>query len=173
MPSTHLEPDNTAPAQARAFISDLLTDVPEEMRARACQVVTELVTNSVRHAGGASITVEAEFDERDGVDIDVRDEGPGFEARPKAAGHAEAAGWGLVFVDMLADSWACGGPGAPVVWVHFEPRSIDDEQPAEDPRLEERLRDLLDVRMLLDSVKDYAIFGLDRNDRVTLLNSGC
>src|SRR4051794_23995164 len=114
MPSTHLQPDPRAPAQARAFVAKFLADVPEEMRARACQVVTELVTNSVRYADGSSITVEAAFDERGSVDIDVRDEGPGFDARPKAPGHAEAAGWGLVFVDMLADSWACGGPGAPV-----------------------------------------------------------
>ena len=173
MPCTHLEPDNRAPAEARAFIAALLADAPDELRARACQVVTELVTNSVRYAGGSDILVEAEFDERGAVDIDVRDEGHGFDARPRAPGHAEASGWGLMFVDMLADSWACGGPGAPVVWAHFEPRSLEEEIPRADPLLESRLRDLLDVRMLLDSVKDYAIFALDRNGRITLWNSGC
>src|SRR5215212_849524 len=173
MPCTHLERDSRAPAHARAFLTDVLAAAPEELRARACQVVTELVSNSVRYAGGSDIAVDATVDDNGSVDLDVRDEGEGFDAPPRAPGHAEPSGWGLVFVDLLADSWACGGPGAPVVWAHFEPRSIDTQGPVPDALVEGKLRDLLDVRMLLDSVKDYAIFGLDRDARVTLWNSGC
>jgi diguanylate cyclase (GGDEF)-like protein/PAS domain S-box-containing protein len=173
MPCTHLEPDSRAPAQARAFTAELLADASEELRGRVCQVVTELVTNSVRYSGGLDIVVEAVVDEHGAVDLDVRDEGPGFDAPPRAPGHAEPHGWGLVFVDLLSDSWACGGPGAPVVWAHFEPRSMDAPGPEPDRLVEGKLRDLLDVRMLLDSVKDYAIFGLDRDARVTLWPAGC
>jgi diguanylate cyclase (GGDEF)-like protein/PAS domain S-box-containing protein len=154
-------------------MGELLIDAPDELRGRVCQVVTELVTNSVRYADGEDIALEASVDENGAVDVDVRDQGTGFDAPPRAPGHAEPHGWGLVFVDLLADSWACGGPGAPVVWAHFEPRSIDTQGPPSERLVEGRLRDLLDVRMLLDSVKDYAIFGLDRDARVTLWNSGC
>src|SRR3954452_22504781 len=172
MPSVHLQARREAPAKARDFIATLLVDAPEEMRARACHVVSELVTNSVRHAGGTEILVDALVGRDEGFDVSVHDQGPGFEAQPKAPGHADTTGWGLIFVDMLSDSWAAGGPSLPVVSVHFEPRSIDEEAPAVDPLLDERLRDLLDVRMLLDSVKDYAIFALNHNGDVTMWNAG-
>lgn len=171
LPCTHLRSDRRAPRRAREFVTAVLADAPEELRARACQVVTELVTNSVHHAGRGEIAVEANVTDTGGVDIDVRDEGPGFELPPRAPGQTDPDGWGLLFVDMLAESWACGGPGAPVVWAHFEPRTLEDE-PSADPLVESRLRDLLDVRMLLDSIKDYAIFGLDRDGRITLWNAG-
>src|SRR6478609_8861046 len=145
MPCTSLETDSRAPLRARQYVRSLLADAPEELRARACQVVTELVTNSVRYAGGGSITVDARLDEREHLSLEVRDEGPGFDAQPRAAGHAEITGWGLLFVDMLTESWACGGPGAPIVWAHLEPRSMDaDEESSTDPILDARLRDLLD-----------------------------
>src|SRR4051794_18666334 len=172
MPSARLDAERQAPAQARDFVAALLTEAPEEMRARACHVVSELVTNSVRHAGGAEILVDAQLGRDGAFNVSVHDHGPGFNAQPKAPGHADPDGWGLVFVDMLSDSWAAGGPALPVVSAHFEPRSIEDEPRARDPLLDARLRDLLDVRMLLDSVKDYAIFGLDPHGAITLWNAG-
>src|SRR3954447_17387600 len=172
MSCTQLEPGTRAPGEAREFVSAALADVPEELRARACQVVTELVTNSVRHAGASQITVQAEVSADGAVDIDVRDDGAGFDVQPRAPGHAEARGWGLLFVDLLTESWSAGGPGSPIVWAHFEPRTIEEEAPKPDPVIEARMSDLMDVRMILDSVKDYAIFALDRSGRITLWNAG-
>src|SRR4051812_36312081 len=171
MPGRKLEAHGRAPGQARDFISEYLDDAPEELRLRACQVVSELVTNSVRHADGW-ITVEVSAGLLGSFDMNVRDTGPGFTAGPKAAGHADADGWGLLFVDMLTESWCAGGPGSPVVSAHFEPRSIYEHLALVDPLLDDRLRDLLDVRMLLDSIKDYAIFGLDHWGTITLWNAG-
>jgi diguanylate cyclase (GGDEF)-like protein/PAS domain S-box-containing protein len=167
-----LSPGPDAPAKAREFVGDYLTGTPDEMCARARQVVTELVTNSVKHAGGSPVVVQAWRDREGGFDVNVSDGGPGFDAQPRAAGHADPAGWGLMFVDMLADVWRSGGPGAPWVWAHFEPRSIDEDETFPDALLDARTRDLLDVRMLLDSVKDHAIFALDLGGRVTLWNAG-
>ena len=172
MPSADFQPGTRAPGEARQFVAALLRDGPEELRARACQVVTELVTNSVKYAAGSQIAVGVNVGDRWSVDIHVRDEGGGFDVQPRAPGHAENRGWGLMFVDLLADAWGSGGPGSPVVWAHFEPRSIDEPLPSADPVLEERLTDLLDVRMVLDSVKDYAIFALDRAGNITLWNAG-
>ena len=171
MPSTHLQPGTRAPGDARRFVASLLAGAPPELSSRACQVVTELVTNSVKYAHGSHVAVDVNVGERWSVDIHVRDEGDGFDVQPRAPGHAENRGWGLMFVDLLADAWGSGGPGSPVVWAHFEPRSIDEPLPPPDPVLEERLTDLLDVRMLLDSVKDYAIFALDRGGAITLWNA--
>ena len=167
-----LKAGDEAPGAAREFVAKLLADAPEELCARCRQVVTELVTNSVRHAGGGSIVVEA-WHNGEGIDIDVTDAGTGFSVMPLAAGHDESEGWGLMFVDMLSDAWGSGGPGSPSVWAHFEPRVFDEEAPPKvDPTLDDRIRDLLDVRMLLDSVKDYAIYSLDVNGRITLWNAG-
>ncbi|MFL5839094.1 MAG: ATP-binding protein, partial [Thermoleophilaceae bacterium] len=168
-----LSPEKEAPGLAREFVGNLLADAPEEMRARARQVVTELVTNSVEHAGGSAILVQAWTDGRTGVDLDVTDDGPGFSAGPRVPGHDGVEGWGLLFVDMLSESWGAGGPGSPSVWARFEPRALDENgRPALAADAEERVRDLLDVRMLLDSVKDYAIFATDTTGHVTLWNAG-
>jgi diguanylate cyclase (GGDEF)-like protein/PAS domain S-box-containing protein len=168
--------DDQAPAMARALFRGLLTDCAPELRGRANQIVTELVTNSVQHAKGREIVVEAWENGTGGVDITVTDEGEGFNVPPRAAGHDDLSGWGLLFVDMLSEAWGAGGPGVPRVWAHLEPRRILEEAEAPPPEmyrvLDERIRDLLDVRMVLDSVKDHAIFALDTRGRVTLWNAG-
>jgi PAS domain-containing protein len=172
VPTTQLTSGKQAPREAREFVASILSDSHSELRARACQVVTELVTNSVRHARGSSITVDAHVGARGCVDIDVRDDGDGFDVQPRAAGHADPSGWGLMFVDLLSDGWGCGGLGSPIVSTHFEPRSLEEDPLLFDPMVEERVSDLLDVRLLLDSVKDYAIFALDKSGTITLWNAG-
>lgn len=168
-----LEAQGRAPKESRDYINRVLADAPEEMRVRACQVVSELVTNSIRFAGGRAVTVGVHVDDRgNSVDLEVRDDGNGFDQVSKAPGHADTEGWGLVLVDMLTESWAAGGIGCPVVRAHFEPRSLDDPAEPSDPMLEHRLRSLLDVRLLLDSIKDYAIFALNREGETTLWNAG-
>jgi diguanylate cyclase (GGDEF)-like protein/PAS domain S-box-containing protein len=161
-----------APARARDFVGNLLDEAPDELRARARHVVTEFVTNSVKHAAGSTIVVQA-WTGPTRVDLDVSDSGGGFDVQPRAPGHDGVEGWGLVFVDMLSDAWGSGGPGSPSVWAHLEPRELDQNGWAGlDPAVAERVHDLLDVRMLLDSVKDYAIFATDLAGHVTLWNAG-
>lgn len=81
-------------------------------------IVTELVTNSLRHASGgqASITVTLEA-KKDAVTVAVADEGPGFEPEdlspetpPRGSALADIAGLheggrGLVIVGQLCDRW--------------------------------------------------------------------
>jgi diguanylate cyclase (GGDEF)-like protein/PAS domain S-box-containing protein len=162
-----------APAAAREFLRSVLPDTPEELSGRALQIVTELVTNSVKHSGGSTVVVEAWPNPQGGFDIQVSDDGPGFDVSPRVAGHDDPEGWGLLVVDMLSDVWGSGGPGDPYVWARLEPRAIDEDgSPAVGPALEGQVRDLLDVRMLLDSVRDYAIFALDTTGVITLWNAG-
>ena len=78
-------------------------------------LVSELVTNSVRHAGarsGEPIGLHvAAWPRR--VRVEVSDPGGGFaprEPRPRADG---ASGWGLYLVDRLADRW---GAADGTVW---------------------------------------------------------
>ena len=70
-------------------------------------LVSELVTNSVKHANVSeddSIMLDVAI-QGDLVRCEVRDHGPGFE-RPSASPPDDAdEGWGLFLVGQLADEW--------------------------------------------------------------------
>jgi anti-sigma regulatory factor (Ser/Thr protein kinase) len=92
-------------------------------------LVSELVTNAVRHAGlpdEASI----EFCVRSSAEVlmvEVADTGHGFERngspRPRVVGGvAEASGWGLFLVDRISDRWgAVQTDGETRVWFELRP----------------------------------------------------
>jgi anti-sigma regulatory factor (Ser/Thr protein kinase) len=64
-------------------------------------MVSELVSNAFRHGEGRiELTVEST---PDGVRASVHDEGAGTIATPDP--RPERGGWGLYFVERLADSW--------------------------------------------------------------------
>jgi anti-sigma regulatory factor (Ser/Thr protein kinase) len=83
-------------------------------------LVSELVTNSVRH-GGADEDARLElaaYRDGDRLRIEVADRGPGFDpARAPRLDDDDVGGWGLVLVERLADRWGvdCSGD-ATVVW---------------------------------------------------------
>jgi anti-sigma regulatory factor (Ser/Thr protein kinase) len=69
-------------------------------------LVTELVTNSVRHAGStAFIALDVEI-YPNSVCVAVSDRGPGFQPQKSPRPHSDRpGGWGLCLVDRLADRW--------------------------------------------------------------------
>jgi anti-sigma regulatory factor (Ser/Thr protein kinase) len=92
-------------------------------------LVSELVTNSVRHAG---LPAEAsiEFSLRASHEVlmvEVADAGAGFgeesQVRPRAVpGTARSSGWGLFLVDRIADRWgAVQMDGETRVWFELRP----------------------------------------------------
>lgn len=92
-------------------------------------LVSELVTNSLRHSG---LPPEAciEFSLRatpDVVMVEVADAGRGFTDEFPARGRAEpgsekASGWGLFLVDQIADRWgAVQVDGETRVWFELRP----------------------------------------------------
>jgi len=86
---------------------DLLSD-HDEAAFNTRLLVTELVGNSVRHAGldaADIITLDLEL-RPDAVRVEVRDPGPGFSA-PSFADDPPmgTSGRGLYLVDALADRW--------------------------------------------------------------------
>jgi serine/threonine-protein kinase RsbW len=86
--------------------------VPERELGDAELVATELVANSVRHAGlGASDVVRVRATERPGV-LHLEVEDPGRTGKPEQ----RDGGIGLNVVDALSLHWGIGGDGDTVVW---------------------------------------------------------
>lgn len=123
MRSLRLElPAHTAAiAEARAALDELEPPLEPSALIDLRLLVSEVVTNAVRHAGaaeGSQIVLVVEPGP-DGVRVEVHDEGPGFTApakpEPRATG---TSGWGLFLVERLARRWGVEtGPRAHVWFV--------------------------------------------------------
>lgn len=89
-------------------------------------LVSELVTNSVRHAGlGPADCVDVEVVVDDSrIRVEVKDSGRGFRAADPMPFDEGASGWGLYLVDRLADRWGVerDGPWTDV-WFEVSPAS--------------------------------------------------
>jgi anti-sigma regulatory factor (Ser/Thr protein kinase) len=105
-----------APSQARQAVVSL--PLIESTREKLALVVSELVTNAIRHAGlGAGDPIDLDLQSQDGhVRIAVRDGGPGFD--PSAQnGETSNGGLGLALVAALSDEWGVERhPGGCTVW---------------------------------------------------------
>ena len=116
-----LGPDAKAPGAARRVLRGKLEGVvPPELLERATLLLSELVTNSVRHAGlrpeeriEVIVTASAA-----GLRVEVTEPGEGFEVtevrEPKP--DVLAGGWGLYLVDRLSSAWGVVGGEETRVW---------------------------------------------------------
>ena len=99
-----------------------LEEVDNETRGVVELLVSELVTNAVRHGASdvhESILLRAEWDD-DAVRVEVCDEGPGFEAKPDERGMLEPGGNGLLLIDSLASRWGVERGQPTCVWFETE-----------------------------------------------------
>jgi serine phosphatase RsbU (regulator of sigma subunit)/anti-sigma regulatory factor (Ser/Thr protein kinase) len=115
-----------APSTARRALDALQVPLlgPEDAH-RARLLVSEIVTNSVRHAGVRApdwIGFEVELSP-DALRVQVADRGPGFRPRPHPHRPPpdEVAGRGLFLVDRLADRWGTSDDGR-CVWFELDRR---------------------------------------------------
>jgi diguanylate cyclase (GGDEF)-like protein/PAS domain S-box-containing protein len=143
---------------------------PETLE-RARLIASELVTNACCHGDGPiDVTVSAL---EGGIELLVTDTGPGFtpdDVRPDDLDDLDdESGRGLLLVELLSSLWSTGGEGAPWVWVRMTER---ERPPTEDAAREPGDQPLLDIGLMIDSVKDFAICALDRAGRVTAWRAG-
>lgn len=85
-------------------------------------LVSELVTNSVRHAGlGAddAIALEISVSPRR-VRVEVTDVGPGFDRHVPEPKADRTGGYGLFLVDRLADRWGVVNGELTRVWFEID-----------------------------------------------------
>src|SRR3954468_17913490 len=88
---------------------------PAARQADAGLMVSELVTNALRH--GEGIVTVAITAGRDALHVEVADEGHGHGGIPPPAG--AAGGWGLRIVEELADGWGATA-GSTRVWFRLQ-----------------------------------------------------
>jgi anti-sigma regulatory factor (Ser/Thr protein kinase) len=84
-------------------------------------VVSELVTNAIRHGGAPAASDElgihaALFPQA--LRIEVTDPGPGFE--PGGHGPRPDGGYGLHLLDRIATRWGVTGGDPVTVWVELD-----------------------------------------------------
>jgi anti-sigma regulatory factor (Ser/Thr protein kinase) len=127
--------------ESRRFELDASPDAPRAARRALEQVgkrlgsalyddllllVTELVTNGVRHAGvrpGDSLALLLSVSDQR-LRVEVQDPGRGFVpsiGAPREGG----AGWGLFLVDRIADRWGVGGDRSTRVWFEIDRATSD------------------------------------------------
>jgi anti-sigma regulatory factor (Ser/Thr protein kinase) len=124
-----LKPDERAPAEARRTLEALRPSLNEYLVDDAVLLVSEVVSNSVRHASlDASDAIEVRIrGSRSMLHVDVIDPGPGFDP----GGHRPSkqnGGWGLWLLDRLATQWGVESNDATRVW--FEIASPVSPAPA-------------------------------------------
>ena len=107
----------TAPARARGALDEIQGRISADRMRDVRLLVSELVTNAVRHAGGEAVRLVVALT-GSMLRIEVHDPGRGFEFKPPPDDPLRASGWGLVLVEELADRW--GIDHAPRTRVWFE-----------------------------------------------------
>jgi len=117
-----LERNPDSAAEARRALSDIADQLTPRRLEDARLLVSELVTNAIRHAGLAAadrITLVMEADER-ALRIEVRDPGPGFELAEPTPDPARPSGWGLYLVRELSDRWGVERADDTTVWFELD-----------------------------------------------------
>ena len=109
-----------AAAEARRAIAKLRADLDPPLMETLRLLVTELVTNSVRHTAADCVTLRVAVG-KSVVLTEVADTGPGFEPECVERAGDQNTGWGLFLVERLAQSWGVKHDG-PSKRVWFELR---------------------------------------------------
>jgi anti-sigma regulatory factor (Ser/Thr protein kinase) len=109
-------------AAARHAVDQLADRLPEDQLGDVRLLVSELVTNSLRHAqlgDTDQIRLAVTVDEAR-VRVEVTDPGPGFAPDGPADDPATAEGWGLYLVATLSDRWGVETGDGTRVWFELD-----------------------------------------------------
>jgi len=117
-----------APGAARDFVCSLAEEAyhDDALDEALRLVVSEVVTNSIRHGGMASDgCVEIRVDVNPNrLRLEIVDDGPGFTPDASPTPLDEPGGWGLYLVDSLTDRWGVEANGGTHVWLEMAPKAV-------------------------------------------------
>jgi anti-sigma regulatory factor (Ser/Thr protein kinase) len=119
--SLRLDADLEAAGKARDALAELEGELEDQVLEDMRLLVTELVTNSVRHAEAApeahvrlEVSVAA-----DSVLLVVEDGGSGFAPAARTPDSPDDSGWGLHFVERMSSRWGVNANGRTRVWLEL------------------------------------------------------
>jgi anti-sigma regulatory factor (Ser/Thr protein kinase) len=111
-----LPPEPGSVAEARTRVLEALGPELDEAQEHTLRLlVSEVVTNAVRH-GGSRDPVEVHVHWNSEVVIEVIDHGEGFTPGPRPGPLDEPGGFGLFLVGRLADRWGVETNDSTRVW---------------------------------------------------------
>jgi anti-sigma regulatory factor (Ser/Thr protein kinase) len=111
-----------AAAEARHALDDIGPEIADSRLRDVRLLVSELVTNAVRHANlAAGDMILLVIDVGDGgLRVEVHDPGGGFVPTVPAPDPARPSGWGLYLVAELADRWGVDSHETTLVWFELD-----------------------------------------------------
>jgi anti-sigma regulatory factor (Ser/Thr protein kinase) len=111
-----------AAAVARHALDRLSTEMPDGQVRDVRLLVSELVTNAVRHAdlrAGDMIRLVVDLADH-ALRVEVHDPGGGFVPSAPSPDPLRPSGWGLFLVAELADRWGVDSEDATLVWFELD-----------------------------------------------------
>jgi anti-sigma regulatory factor (Ser/Thr protein kinase) len=118
-----LSPDRDAPAAARRALEGFRGQLEEDVIERGALAVTEVVTNSVTHAGlRAAQPIDLNIQESPRcLRIEVTDEGTAtFDPVVSLPYAGQISGRGFWMIDQLTDRWGVDFTRSTRVWCEFD-----------------------------------------------------
>jgi anti-sigma regulatory factor (Ser/Thr protein kinase) len=111
-----------AAAEARHALDDLADAIPDGRLRDVRLLISELVTNAVRHADlGVDDAIDIVIDIADRMlRVEVHDPGGGFVPSTPSPDPARPSGWGLYLVAELADRWGVDSDDRTRVWFELD-----------------------------------------------------
>lgn len=108
--------------QARAWMSELARSLIAEPRRPDLElVITEVVTNAVRHGAAGGELLVAATPKPEFLCVQVTDEGAGLVPRPGAMASDENGGFGLFIIERLSRRWGVTRENRHTrVWFEFD-----------------------------------------------------
>ena len=110
--------DLAGPAQARAAVRALRSELDDDVLADTTLLVSELVTNSVKYGEG-SILMHLRTRGTRQVVVEVLDGGATFDPRVRRPSRFASGGFGLRLVEEIASRWGIGDDSAHV-WFEID-----------------------------------------------------
>jgi anti-sigma regulatory factor (Ser/Thr protein kinase) len=120
--ATNLPVVPRAAKRARKALAPLGSVIPQLVLDDLRIVVTELVTNSIRHSGtgkGQEIKLQVTATPKR-VRVEVIDEGHQFAPHVQEAGLDRSSGWGFRLVDKLCARWGVHPVDGVQVWAEID-----------------------------------------------------
>lgn len=110
---------------ARHALSDLSETLPISVFEDLKLLVSELITNSIRHTGlsGGDVIVLRITTSPQMIRAEIMDQGPGFKREPARPVSERESGWGLFLVEQISDRWGLTVDQQTKVWFEIDLKS--------------------------------------------------